>query len=153
MDFGFSREEEAFRQEVRDFLKREVTPELREEAETGAGWGPQIWAFIRELGAKGWLTPTWPKEYGGLELPPIYRFIMHEELNYFGALPNEALVVGAGVSGPTIMMYGSEEQKQKYLLKIAKGEIEFALGYTEPRQVPTWPACSSGPKRRMTAMC
>jgi len=133
VEFGFSKEEEAFRQEVREFLNRAVTPDLREEAETGAGWGPQIWAFVRKLGVKGWLTPTWPKEYGGLGLPPMYRFIIHEELNYCGALPNEALVVGAGVAGPTIMMYGSEEQKREYLLRIAKGEIEFALGYTEPQ--------------------
>ncbi len=133
MDFGFSREEEAFREEVRTFLEKEVTSGLREETESGLGWGPHTWEFIGKLGARGWLTPTWPKEYGGLALPPIYRFIMHEELNYSGALPNEGLVVGAGVAGPTIMMYGSEEQKQKYLLPIARGKIEFALGYTEPQ--------------------
>lgn len=132
MDFGFSKEEEAFRQQVRDFLSNEVTPQLLEETESGLGWGPHTWEFIRKLGAKGWLTPTWPKEYGGLALPPIYRFIIHEELNYFGALPSEALVVGAGVAGPTIMLVGSEEQKKEYLPRIARGEIEFALGYTEP---------------------
>lgn len=132
MDFGFSKEEEAFRQQVRDFLNNEVTPQLLEETESGLGWGPHTWEFIRKLGAKGWLTPTWPKEYGGLALPPIYRFIIHEELNYFGALPSEALVVGAGVAGPTIMLVGSEEQKKEYLPRIARGEIEFALGYTEP---------------------
>ena len=132
MDFGFSKEEETFRQQVRGFLNKEVTPQLLEETESGLGWGPHTWEFIRKLGAKGWLTPTWPKEYGGLALPPIYRFIIHEELNYFGALPSEALVVGAGVAGPTIIMYGSEEQKKEYLPRIARGEIEFALGYTEP---------------------
>jgi len=132
VDFGFSKEEEAFRQQVRDFLNNEVTPQLLEETESGLGWGPHTWEFIRKLGAKGWLTPTWPKEYGGLALPPIYRFIIHEELNYFGALPSEALVVGAGVAGPTIMLVGSEEQKKEYLPRIARGEIEFALGYTEP---------------------
>ncbi len=132
MDFGFSKEEEAFRQQVRDFLNNEVTPQLLEETESGLGWGPHTWEFIRKLGAKGWLTPTWPKEYGGLALPPIYRFIIHEELNYFGALPSEALVVGAGVAGPTIMLVGSEEQRKEYLPRIARGEIEFALGYTEP---------------------
>jgi len=133
MDFGFSKEEEAFRQEVRQFLKKAVTPELLEEAEGGLGWGPHTWEFMRKLGAKGYLTPTWPKEFGGLELPPIYRFIMHEELDYSGALPQEALVVGANVAGPTIMLYGSEEQKRDYLPRIARGEIEFALGYTEPQ--------------------
>jgi len=133
MDFGFSKEEEAFRQVVRDFLKKEVTPEIIKEGESGIGWGPHTWGLVRKLGARGWLTPTWPKEYGGLVLPSIYRFIIHEELDYAEALPHEALTVGAGVAGPTIMLYGSEEQKRDYLPRIARGEIEFALGYTEPQ--------------------
>ncbi len=133
MDFGFSKEEEAFRQEVREFLRKEVTPQIREEADSGIGWGPHTWELVRKLGAKGLLTPTWPKEYGGLGLPPLYRFIVHEELDYAEALPHEALTVGAGVAGPTIMLYGSEEQKEDYLPRIARGEIEFALGYTEPQ--------------------
>ena len=133
MDFGFSKEEEAFRQVVRDFLKKEVTPEIIKEGESGIGWGPHTWGLVRKLGARGWLTPTWPKEYGGLGLPSIYRFIIHEELDYAEALPHEALTVGAGVAGPTIMLYGSEEQKRDYLPRIARGEIEFALGYTEPQ--------------------
>ena len=133
MDFRFSKEEEAFRLEVREFLKGAVTGEVLEEAEAGLGWGSHTWEFIRKLGAKGWLTPTWPEEYGGLGLPSIYRFILHEELDYSGALPQEALVVGAGVAGPTIMLYGSEQQKKGYLPRIARGEIEFAIGYTEPQ--------------------
>ena len=133
MDFGFSKEEEAFRQEVRELLRKEVTPQIREEADSGIGWGPHTWELVRKLGAKGLLTPTWPKEYGGLGLPPLYRFIVHEELDYAEALPHEALTVGAGVAGPTIMLYGSEEQKKDYLPRIARGEIEFALGYTEPQ--------------------
>jgi alkylation response protein AidB-like acyl-CoA dehydrogenase len=133
MDFGFSKEEEAFRQEVREFLRKEVTPQIREEADSGIGWGPHTWELVRKLGAKGLLTPTWPKEYGGLGLPPLYRFIVHGELDYAEALPHEALTVGAGVAGPTIMLYGSEEQKKDYLPRIARGEIEFALGYTEPQ--------------------
>jgi alkylation response protein AidB-like acyl-CoA dehydrogenase len=132
MDFGFSKEEEAFRREVREFLRREVTPEVREEADSGIGWGPHIWELVRKLGARGLLTPTWPKEYGGLGLPSLYRFLVHEELDYAEALPHEALTVGAGVAGPTIMLYGSAEQKKEYLPRIARGEIEFALGYTEP---------------------
>ncbi len=132
MDFGFSKEEEAFRREVREFLRREVTPEVREEADSGIGWGPHIWELVRKLGARRLLTPTWPKEYGGLGLPSLYRFIVHEELDYAEALPHEALTVGAGVAGPTIMLYGSAEQKKQYLPRIARGEIEFALGYTEP---------------------
>lgn len=133
MDFGFSSDEEAFRHEVREFLRKEVTQRVKEEADSGIGWGPHIWELVRKLGSKGFLTPTWPKEFGGLGLPPIYRFIVHEELDYAEALPHEALTVGAGVAGPTIMLYGSPEQKKAYLPRIARGEIEFALGYTEPQ--------------------
>ena len=133
MDFGFSKEEDAFRQEVREFLRKEVTPQIREEGDSGIGWGPYTWELVRKLGARGLLTPTWPTEYGGLGLPAMYRFIVHEELDYAEALPHEALTVGAGVAGPTIMLYGSEEQKKDYLPRIARGEIEFALGYTEPQ--------------------
>ncbi len=133
MDFRFSNEEEGFRQEVREFLRKEVTPQVREEADSGIGWGPHIWELVHKLGARGLLTPTWPKEFGGLGLPSVYRFIVHEELDYAEALPHEALTVGAGVAGPTIMLYGSAEQKKAYLPRIARGEIEFALGYTEPQ--------------------
>jgi len=131
VDFALSKEEEAFRREVQDFLNKEVTPEVMEEAESGLGWGPYTWEFIRKLGAKGWLCPSWPKEYGGLGLPLTYRFLIHEELDYSRALL-EASMVGANMAGPTIMLYGTEEQKREYLPRIAKGEIEFALGYTEP---------------------
>lgn len=133
MDFGFSCDEEAFRREVREFLRKEVTPQIREEADSGIGWGPHIWELVHKLGVRGLLTPTWPKQFGGLGLPPVYRFIVHEELDYAEALPHEALTVGAGVAGPTIILYGSAEQKKAYLPRIARGEIEFALGYTEPQ--------------------
>lgn len=132
MEFALSREEEAFRQEVRDFLNKEVTPEVIREAQSGLGWGSHTWELIRKLGEKRWLCPSWPKEYGGLGLPAIYRFIIHEELDYSEALLGGTVLVGANMAGPTIMLYGTEEQKGEYLPGIARGEIEFALGYTEP---------------------
>ncbi len=91
MEFGFSREEETFRQEVRAFLKEVATPAVVAEADSGRGWGPHTWKFMQALGSRKWLTPTWPKEYGGLALPPIYRFIIHEEIDFTGALKPEAL--------------------------------------------------------------
>jgi alkylation response protein AidB-like acyl-CoA dehydrogenase len=133
MEFGFSREEEAFRQEVRALLKEVATPEVVAEADSGQGWGPHTWKFVQALGSRKWLTPTWPKEYGGLALPPIYRFIIHEEIDYTGALKPEALIVGANIAGPTIMQVGSDKQKKEFLPRIARGEIEFAIGYTEPQ--------------------
>ena len=131
MDFALSKEEEAFRREVRDFFDREVTPDVLEESESGLGWGPHTWEFLRKLGSKGWICPSWPQEYGGLGLSPTYRFILHDELDYYRTLP-EASMVGANMAGPTIILFGSAEQKSEYLPRIARGEIEFALGYTEP---------------------
>ncbi len=133
MEFGFSQEEEAFRHEVRAFLAEVATPEVIAEADSGQGWGPHTWKFVQALGTRKWLTPTWPKEYGGLGLPPIYRFIIHEEIDFTGALKPEALMVGANIAGPTIIAYGSDKQKRDYLPRIARGEIELAIGYTEPQ--------------------
>lgn len=130
MDFSFSPEEEAFRKQVHEFLEREATAEVREERE-GVWVGPHTWVLVRKLGEKGWLCPAWPKEYGGLGLSHIYRFILEEALDYFWVLPAGRLV-GTSMAGPTIMIYGTEEQKREYLPRIARGEIEFALGYSEP---------------------
>jgi hypothetical protein len=132
MDFSFSPEEENFRKEVQDFFigEAKLVAEAKEEAESGEGFGPSSWKIMGMIGEKGWLCPTWPREFGGLELPYIYRYIimeqMHHFLNLFGT-------VGAGMAGPILLRHGSEEQKLKYLLPIARGKIEFALGYTEPQ--------------------
>ncbi|MEK7847971.1 MAG: acyl-CoA dehydrogenase family protein [Chloroflexota bacterium] len=129
MDFGFTKEEEALRQEVREFLKREATPEVNEEVESGKGLGPHAKAILRKLGAKRWLAPHWPPEFGGMGASYIQRFIIKEELAYFSA-PHT--LVGADMAGPTILLFGNQEQKEKFLPPIARGEVEYALGYTEP---------------------
>jgi len=131
MDFRLSEDEERFQREVREFLKKEVTEGVVQERRSGLGIGPHTWALMRKLGAKGWLTPTWPREYGGLNASPMYRYIIENELDYFGGLPGGRLV-GASMAGPTILLYGTEKQKKEYLPRIARGEIEFVLGYTEP---------------------
>jgi hypothetical protein len=134
MDFDLTEEQREFKLQVCGFLEREVTRGVIEESEAGLGYGPHSWDLIRKLGAKGWLAPTFPKEYGGLGLPYIYRYILLEEFDY-----RDALVVvrgmgsiGVDMVGPTILRYGNEEQKKEFLTRIARGEIEFALGYTEP---------------------
>lgn len=132
MDFRFSEEEERFRQEVHNFFLKEekIAAESRKEWDSGQGFGPYCWEILRKIGAKGWLCPTWPKEYGGLELPYMYRFIVQEQMHFF---TNIYATVGAGMAGPIILMHGSEEQKKAYLPQIATGEVEFALGYSEPQ--------------------
>ena len=130
MDFILSPGEEQFRKEVHQFFENdEATDGMRKETESGLGLGPYSWELLRRAGSKGWLTPTWPKKYGGLELTDIYRYIFMEEMDYFTWFRS---LVGAGMAGPVILRYGSEAQKEAYLPKIARGEIEFALGYTEP---------------------
>ena len=131
MDFKLSPEEENFKNDVKLFFKSQekLAVEVRKEIEGGDGFGPAIWSVLKKIGAKGWLCPTWPKEYGGLELPFMYRYIIQEEMHNFFNLYG---TVGAGMAGPVILRHGSAEQKQKFLLPIARGEIEFSLGYTEP---------------------
>jgi len=132
MDFEFSREEKEILEEVREFINKETTPELIEE--TGRlGFiygGPLGREFIRKFAANGWLTLNWPVEYGGLGKSAILNFAVREEMAY-ARVP--LIFVAAHMAGPTIMHFGSEEMKKEWLKPIARGEVEFALGYTEPQ--------------------
>ena len=130
MDFEISEEMEKFRQEVREFLSKEVTQELIDEVEGGHGWGPHIWEYMSKLGAKGWLAAAIPKEYGGMGATHIQRVVLEDEMGYHLAQP---LMIGNSWVSPTLLMYGSEEQRKEYIPRLAKGEFEFALGYTEPQ--------------------
>lgn len=132
MDFEFTKEEKALQEEVREFIKKESTPEmLKETEEQGDIYGaPEGRKIIQKMAAKGWLTPTLPKEYGGLEASEIVAYMIREEMGYHG-LPFG--FVAAHMAGPTILRFGSDEMKKKWLPKIASGELEFALGYTEPQ--------------------
>lgn len=132
MDFSFSTEEQKLLEEVRRFLRTEVTPALLSESlELGYIYGGKEGRkFIRKFAANGWLTPNWPREYGGLGTSAAVAFAIREEM----ALAGVPLVyVAAHMAGPTIMHFGSEEMKKEWLLPIARGEIEFCLGYTEPQ--------------------
>ena len=136
MNFRFTEDEEAFRQEVRRWLEREIPqrwieldPGIWEETE-------ESWALAREfqrkLGQKGWLAPAYPKEYGGLELSHMKRLILSEELSYSRSPISIEEEITVNWVGPAIMLFGSEKQKNEYLTKIAGGDIVFCLGYSEP---------------------
>ncbi|TAK34430.1 MAG: acyl-CoA dehydrogenase [Chloroflexota bacterium] len=130
MDFAFGPDEEQFRAEVREFFRCEVSSDeidamfWTEEAE------PR-WRLLKLMGRKGWLSLNWPVEYGGQGKPGTYRLILLEEMAYRGA-PVGGFNTGGRIVAPTLMLYGSDEQKQQYLPEIAVGNIDFALGYTEP---------------------
>ena len=131
MDFALSPEEQRFQNEVREVLAREIIPEVVEEHyRLVECHGPYARELMKKLGARGWLTPTWPREHGGLGGTNMQRLIVYDELGYRGG---PIFFIGASIAGPCIMLFGTEEQKRYYLPLIARGELEFALGYTEPQ--------------------
>ena len=134
MDFEFTEEEKKFKKEISEFLDREVTEGVIEESDIGLGFGPHSWELMRKLGGKKWLAPSYPEEYGGLGLSKIYRYIVAEELDYRNALVviRGLGMVGVDMVGPVILRHGNERQKKELVSGIAQGEIDFALGYTEP---------------------
>jgi len=132
MEFSFTPEQERLRMEVRKFLEKEVTEDSRLDFSLDRPYGAATWKLLRKLGERGWLCPLWPKQWGGLAATPLDNYVIQEELAYAFA-PAPFAVIGAMVVGPTLLIHGSEEQKNKYLPRIAHGEIEFSMGYTEPQ--------------------
>lgn len=136
MDFRFNAEEEAFRQEVKDWLKTAIPARWREIPtgfwqETEESW--QISReFQKKLGAKGWLAPAYPNEYGGAALGHIKRLILAEELTYHDAPVSIETEITVNWVGMALQHFGSEQQKKDYVTRIAKGDIIFCLGYSEP---------------------
>ncbi|RLC01116.1 MAG: acyl-CoA dehydrogenase [Deltaproteobacteria bacterium] len=130
MDFEFAPQEQAVLKEVRAFLKSEITPELKAESlAIGYCYGGELGRkFVHKFAANRWLVPNWPEKYGGMGASAMLTFAIKEELAYTMPL----IFVAAHMAGPTILHFGSEEIKKEWLLPIARGEVEFALGYTEP---------------------
>ena len=134
MDFKFTDEQEAFRQEIRDFLKENLGDEWR-GIDPDSYFHDENWPHIRELTAKlvnkGWLTLAWPEEYGGQARPHIEQMIYSEEMAYFRA-PTRDASMGTDLVGPTVMIFGTEEQKAEYLPRIADGTAVYCQGFSEP---------------------
>jgi 3-oxocholest-4-en-26-oyl-CoA dehydrogenase alpha subunit len=129
MRIEYTPEQNALRQELRDYFATLVTPEYRQELSVGEGGGPLYHKVLKQLGKDGWLGIGWPKEYGGQDRSKIEQFIFFDEAMYSGVmLPT--LTINA--VAPTIMQLGTDEQKKTILPKILGGEMHFAIGYTEP---------------------
>jgi alkylation response protein AidB-like acyl-CoA dehydrogenase len=120
---------ETLRREVRAFLAEEMprTQEPR-NSDFGWSWSPE---FSRKMGARGWIGITWPKEYGGQGRSALERYVITEEMLAAGA-PVGAHWVADRQSGPLLLRFGTEEQRQKYLPGVARGETYFAIGMSEP---------------------
>ncbi len=139
MDFSDTPEEAAWRKEVRDFLEKEHPEEMKHRP---AGEGEGIFRsrdantsvamkkWRAALASRGWVAPAWPTEYGGAGLDVQRQFVMNEEFAEFGAQN----VGGFGVMmfGPTLIVHGTEDQKQEHLPGILSGEVQWCQGWSEP---------------------
>jgi alkylation response protein AidB-like acyl-CoA dehydrogenase len=129
MDFRFTAEQEAFRQDIRTFLAQECP---KPSAIPEDGWIIGFdQAFSQKLGARGWIGLTWPREYGGQGRSYLDRLILTEELLRCGA-PVAAHWIGDRQMGPSILRYGTPEQKAALLPGIIAGKLVFCIGMSEP---------------------
>ncbi len=129
MYIGYTEEQEALRQELRDYYARLLTPEVEAELAHSEGVGPAVRRVVRQMGADGWLGIGWPKEYGGQGRSAIEQFVFFDESMRAGA-PVPMLTINT--VGPTIMNFGTQEQREFFLPKILAGEVHFCIGYSEP---------------------
>jgi alkylation response protein AidB-like acyl-CoA dehydrogenase len=133
MDFQFSADELAFEAELEAFLIDHHSDEVMDpnpEQLSQTVDTPAKREFMAKLAERGWLGISWPEEYGGQEKSGTYDFMLTEALSRVGA-PQPGK--GVGIVGKTIIRHGSPEMKAKFLPRIIRGEIEFAIGYSEPQ--------------------
>ncbi|HEY8156645.1 MAG TPA: acyl-CoA dehydrogenase family protein [Myxococcota bacterium] len=131
MHLEFTPEQQRLRQEIRAYYRALFTPELR--AALDAEWeemgGPVFREVVGRMGKDGWLGIGWPREYGGQGRTPLEQFIFWDE-TYRARAPLP--IIAVNTIGPTLMQFGTPEQKAELLPGIVKGELIFGVGYTEP---------------------
>jgi alkylation response protein AidB-like acyl-CoA dehydrogenase len=129
------------RLEVRAWLEANCPPEMREpiRSEADICWGGRNWTFqskaqrewLEVMAERGWTVPDWPKDYGGGGLSPEEARVLKQEMQRIGARP-PLTSFGISMLGPALLEFGTEEQKKHYLPQIARGEIRWCQGYSEP---------------------
>jgi alkylation response protein AidB-like acyl-CoA dehydrogenase len=131
MFLSYSPEHEALQRELRAYFAALMTPARRAALASGGDYGDgQVYKeTVREMGRDGWLALGWPEEYGGRGGGPMEQLIFTDEAAIAGA-PVPFLTVNT--VGPTIMRFGTPEQKAFFLPRIAAGELHFSIGYSEP---------------------
>jgi len=131
MDLSFTPEQEAFRNEVRDWIAGAMPDGMRRKAAEGASFSmPETMEWHRVLYEKGWVAPQWPKKHGGAGLDAARRFILTEELELANAPSLSPF--GLSMVGPLLMQFGNDAQKDRFLPKILSGEEVWCQGYSEP---------------------
>ncbi len=132
MDFDFSPEQQAFAEQVEVFLDEHDDPDvfdLTRENMAQIVDTPKRRAFMAEMGSRGFLGMTWPKEYGGSEGEGVYEYLLNEALAGRGG---PQIGKGVGIIGKTLIAHGNDFLKEKFLPMILRNEVEFAVGYSEP---------------------
>src|SRR5215469_13515808 len=129
MFLDYTTEQNELRRELRAYFARLLTDDVRTQLGFPGEGGALYRRLIRQMGSDGWLGIGWPKEHGGQGRPATDQFIFFDEAQRAGApIP----FVTLNTVGPTLMKFGSEDQKARFLTGILAGEIHFAIGYTEP---------------------
>ncbi len=135
MDFRFTPDENAFRAEVRDFVKKELPPRWQDEFDTETELGAEGQSdfsrqFTKKLAQRRWLTLPWPVEYGGLKASVMQQMIYNEEMSYANAPASFSM--GVAWVGPSLMIYGTDDQKKRFLPPIASHDEIWCTLYSEP---------------------
>jgi 3-oxocholest-4-en-26-oyl-CoA dehydrogenase alpha subunit len=129
MQLEYSPEQEQLRDEIRATMEQVMTPERQAAVSERVEGGPAVRECVRALAAANLLGVGWPKQFGGRGFSAIEQFIFAEEARRVNApIP----LVTLNTVGPTLMQFGTDEQKQKFLPAILDGSVEFAIGYSEP---------------------
>ncbi|KAA0021945.1 acyl-CoA dehydrogenase family protein [Antrihabitans cavernicola] len=132
MRITYTPEQQLLREELRAYFAQLITPERREALSVQSGeygTGTVYRDVVRQMGSDGWLTLGWPEEYGGQNRSMLDQLIFTDEAATAGA-PVPFLTINS--VAPTIMAFGSDEQKKFFLPKISAGELHFSIGYSEP---------------------
>jgi alkylation response protein AidB-like acyl-CoA dehydrogenase len=133
MEFRLPPETEAWRSELRAFLETELPPGFEGDDDFFDNEEQVAFArqFSKKLGERRWFAPAWPEKYGGMGKSAIEQFILNEELAYHRA-PSSGRLFTIGITGPTMLVHASEEQKQKFLPPMAAGVEWYCQGFSEP---------------------
>ena len=129
MEIALTEEQQALKSELRAYYENLLTPELEEQLSRANGIGPVVRKVVEQMGTDGWLGIGWPTEWGGQGRSAVEQFIFFDESMRSGA---PVPMLTTNTVGPTIMNFGTQEQKEFFLPKILAGEISFCIGYTEP---------------------
>ncbi|MCC6382110.1 MAG: acyl-CoA dehydrogenase family protein [Dehalococcoidia bacterium] len=133
MDFTFPAATRQWRNDLREFLRTELPPGFSgsDDFFDDIEQVPFAKEFMRKLGARRWLAPAWPEQYGGMGKTMLEQMILNEELAWHRA-PSGGRLFTLGITGPTMLIHATEEQKARWLPSMASGDDWYCQGFSEP---------------------